>query len=130
MRKYLSILAILSVLLHLQCQKKRTADLEAIKGHWVHSYEEDKADGYSTYRPHESQEFPASRFRQVFQFKNNDACSYLTLEPNDAHSYKDGYWQYDDDTGILQVFDDATMVYEFRVVEVNSSLLKIKMLSQ
>lgn len=128
MRKYWIIGIALAATLFIQCQKDGVADLDALKGHWVHAYEEEGPDGYQVYRPREFQDFPASRFRQAFHFKDNHACSFLVLAPNDAHYYQDGHWQYDAAAGIIRVSDEAFVIHEFRIVELTDELLKIEML--
>ncbi len=102
--------------------------MEAIKGQWVHAYEEDDEGGHAIYRPSEYRDFPASRFRQVFHFKDDNVCTFLVLAPDDGHYYQDGHWQYDDDTAIVRVSDKSYVIYEFRVVELTDKLLKIEML--
>lgn len=128
MRKYWAIGIVLAATLFICCQKDGAADLEAIKGHWVHAYEEEGSEGYAVYRPHEFQEFPASRFRHAFHFKDNDTCSFLVLAPDDRHYFQDGNWQYDEATGIVRVSDGTYVIYEFRIVELTDDLLKVEML--
>lgn len=55
--------------------------------HWVNAYEEQTA-GKMIFRPKGSQEFPASRFRMEYVFKNDGSCQYKYLSPIDKHEMK------------------------------------------
>ena len=98
---------------------------------WTHSSEESVDGEFDIYRPSNYKEFPPRRFRQVFIFKDNKLCDYLTLSPNDAHFMKNGSWDYDEKTNIMSIYNEnSEKLYEFKVMELNDTLLKLKVNNQ
>ncbi len=64
--------------------------------HWVHSVEEEKADGKEqVFRPAAYKVFPPSRFRMALKFSSNKDLEWLELASNDAHGFKKGTWSID-----------------------------------
>jgi len=128
MKKYLIILGILNVFLFTNCEKEKISDLDLIERSWIHSHEEDGENGYSIYRPSDYKEFPPSWFRQYFDFKDNNVCSYLVLAPNDAHYIQEGVWKYDESNNIIKIMSGTDVIFEFQILELNKNILKLKML--
>ena len=128
MKKYLIILGILNVFLFTHCKQEKVSDFDLIKGSWKHSYEEEDENGYSIYRPSDYKEFPLRRFRQYFDFKDNNMCFYLVLSPNDAHYIQEGIWKYDESTNIIKIISRKDVVFEFQILELDENILKLKML--
>ena len=97
-----------------------------IKG-WTHSSEESIPGEFEVYRPSNYKEFPASRYRQIFNFRDNDLCEYLVLEANDGHTMKNGNWEFDDKANTLKISNgNSEVLYEFEVIELSDNLLKLK----
>ena len=107
---------------------EKVFDLDLIKGSWLHSQEEDTEDGYLIYRPSDYKEFPPSRFRQYFEFKDNNVCSYLVLAPNDAHYVQEGVWEYNESTNIIKIMSEKDVIFELQIFELNKNILKLRML--
>ena len=128
MKKYLIILGILNVVLFTHCEQESLSDLDMIERSWIHSQEEEDENGYSIYRPSDYKEFPPSRFRQYFDFKDNNVCSYLVLSPNDGHYIQEGVWEYDESTNIIKIMNETDIIFEFRIFELNKNILKLRML--
>jgi hypothetical protein len=128
MKKYLIIIVVLNMVLFTCCTQEKVSDLHLIKKSWTHSGEEENENGYSIYRPSDYKEFPPSRFRQTFDFKDNRVCIYLVLAPNDAHYNQEGVWEYDESIGIITVMNGTDVVFEFKVLELNKNILKLKRL--
>lgn len=83
---------------------------------WKYSYEETTSDNSKVYRPCDSMEFPPSRFRSTFIFKENNDCEYLELAPNDAHFFKNGSWEYESESRIILIKDEGNQVIQKLVV--------------
>ena len=128
MKKYLIVLGILNVVLFTHCDQEKVSDLDLIKGSWIHSREEDDENSYLIYRPSDYKEFPPSRFRQYFEFKDNHVCSYLVLAPNDAHYIQEGVWEYNESTNIIKIMSETDIIFEFQILELKKSVLKLRML--
>jgi len=95
---------------------------------WTHSMEEDPDGTTQVYRTCDSMDFPASRFRMVFDLKADGSCTYLELSPVDAHMMVPGTWSFENGTQRLMIFaekgDPAFMMtvekLEEQVVELRS----------
>ena len=136
MKKYLIILAILNVVLFTQCKQESEIepkqmelyDLDAIKGRWRHSYEENE-NAYSVYRPSNYKKFPPSRFRQYFDFKDNNLCFFWVLASDDGHYEEEGVWTYDESTNTITIMMETVPIYKFIILELKEDILKLKMMS-
>gem|GEM_PF-955213 len=110
------------------CQKDDEVNLiSLIQNEWTHSREEQSSQEIEIYRPSNFKEFPLSRYRQIFSFRDNNRCDYLVLAENDAHFMASGSWEYDDKTRIVRIFNsNFELQHEFEIVEIAGNLLKIK----
>ena len=126
MKKYLIVLVILNVVLLTRCEQEKDYNLDLIKRSWTHSFEEDSADDYLTYRPSNYKEFPPSRFRQCLDFKDNYVCSFLVVSPNDAHYTKEGVWEYDEPASTIKIMDENSVLVKFKILELNKNVLRLK----
>jgi hypothetical protein len=110
------------------CQKDDEVNLiSLIQNEWTHSREEQSSQEIEIYRPSNFKEFPLSRYRQIFSFRDNNRCDYLVLAENDAHFMASGIWEYDDKTRIVRIFNsNFELQHEFEIVEIAGNLLKIK----
>lgn len=93
---------------------------------WVHSREEQKPnDKAEIYRPKNSREFPASRFRMAYGFDNSGNCQWFFLAPDDGHYFKSGRWSIDsNDKTLLRITkDNRTEVY--KVTELTKDILRM-----
>ncbi|MEC3881490.1 hypothetical protein [Parapedobacter sp. 10938] len=120
----ISLLA-LGILLFARCEKAETPDL--LTQRWVDSFEE-ASDGYTIFRPSHYKDFPLSRFRQTFELRDDRACSYLVLAPNDAHYVNEGVWEYNGETNTVKIRHGKTIIYNFQIIKLAHDLLKVKML--
>ncbi|MEM8908248.1 MAG: hypothetical protein AAGD05_10420, partial [Bacteroidota bacterium] len=77
---------------------------------WTHAHEEDNADQLKIYRPCDYMDFPDSRFRGVYIFKEDGMCQYLTLAPDDAHYFELGQWEYDATSKKLVIFNSNNLI--------------------
>ena len=100
-------------------------DQQLIFNKWVHSQEEQaEVKGHQIYRPSDFKEFPASRFRQVFDFKEDGTCEYMYLHPTDKHSMKPGTWSYNEKTNLITIKDEeGKEIYSITVVELGKDKL-------
>ncbi len=91
---------------------------------WVESYEE----GYGMYRPSDYATFPASRFRQAYNFMSLNKCEYLVLSPTDGHYMANGFWEYDDQQHSIRIFkSNEQLLRELKVTSISSELLLIEL---
>jgi hypothetical protein len=100
-------------------------DVKLLCRSWTHSREE----GEGIYRPTESKKFPASRFREVYVFKKDGTCEWLSLSPTDAHRMTKGTWKSDDkNPRLIQIFGQKkdSPAKSLQVVELKDDVLKIK----
>ena len=128
MKKYLIVIVILQVVLFTHCGYEKVSDLDFIKKSWQHSYEEENTSGTLLYRPCDYKEFPPSRFRQYFEFKDNYVCVYLVLSETDGHYTIEGTWKYNESTNIVTITNETDVVFEFKILELKKNILKIEML--
>ncbi len=90
---------------------------------WVESHEE----GLGTYRPSNFKQFPASWFRQTYNFMEENNCEYLILSPVDAHYMEEGKWEYDKDSETIRIYKiNNDLVRELKVTSLTSNLLRIE----
>ncbi|HAH20686.1 MAG: hypothetical protein A2Y00_04750 [Omnitrophica WOR_2 bacterium GWF2_43_52] len=97
---------------------------------WFNSYEEQESrtESIETYRPEGFKEFPPSRFRNEYIFKEDGSCQWLVLHPADAHYLKSGTWEVspDDDQVILIYDQQHSLQKSFRIIEIQKDLLRIR----
>jgi hypothetical protein len=120
----------LCLLLAAGCTDPSSADeedeirIDELTQEWKHSMEEE-TNSIQIYRPGDYQEYPASRYRQIYRFEEDGKCEYLVLASNDGHYFDGGYWTYVKDTHILSIADSADQVIEqFDILELTSSILR------
>ncbi len=132
MKKNLTILLIVSILTFgfVACKTNDPVnnDYSALLIHcWTHSYEENTSENIEVYRHCDYMNFPASRYRQVYNFKENYECEFLVLAPNDAHYLEKGKWEYDENSKIIKILNfDNLVLKEFEINELTDNLLEIK----
>lgn len=79
------------------------------------------------FRPSDSREFAASRFRDAYEFKEEGFCRYMFLHPADAHSMKEGTCAYDVEKKAIRIFsDDGNFLKEFTVRQLSQDMLVIE----
>ena len=97
-----------------------------LKMKWIESYEENTFEEIEIYRPGDHEDFPPSRYRQVFYFDDNKELEYSVLASNDAHYMARGSWEFNEKTNILKIYNsDFEKIYEFEVVELTNQVLKL-----
>lgn len=108
--------------------EKNEVTLESVlKGSWTQSYEEQTSVEIEIFRHSNSKDFPLSRYRQVFIFEENNQCQYLVLAPNDAHYVESGFWEFDEKSNIIKIFNlNFELLFQFEAVEFTDSLLKLR----
>ena len=110
------------------CKNNQTSNQKTLlEKSWTHSSEESNSGEFEIYRPSDYKEFPVSRYRQVFNFKDNDQCEYLALEANDAHDMKYGKWELDEKANNIKIYNaHSELLYEYEIIELKDDLLKLK----
>ncbi len=95
---------------------------------WAHSSEEDQGDGAQVYRPVSSRDFPASRFRQVYQFSQDRTGARLVLDPADAHHMESMTWSTDRTHPNRVHLTDASgnALSSFEILELTPDLMRIR----
>lgn len=100
---YWSFLMLIPLLLSHTCNAQRDKDTElvgAIIGKtWMHSHEEDGADG-RIYRSGDYK-FPRSRGREGFRMEQDSTFLYYGIAPTDGILVHIGYWSLDDDVIVV-----------------------------
>lgn len=129
MRKSILITVVLSSTLFLTscATKSQASPIALLEKSWTQSPEEKTSDDIEIYRSSDSRDFPASRYRQILEFEDNDVCNYLVLSPNDGHYMETGNWEFDDKTNSITISNsDSEIIYEFELVELTEDILKLK----
>jgi hypothetical protein len=129
MEKLFYKVIILSIAIILTCceKEKDTFQISMLKKSWTHSYEENTSENYDIYRPSDYKIFPASHFRHVFYFKDNNVCDYLVLAPDDAHYMEEGIWEFNEKTNIIRVMNmESDILFKLEIIELSDDLLKLK----
>ncbi len=109
-------------------EDSNNTQISLLKKSWTNSYEESLYEkSFTVYRPSDYMDFPPSRYRQVFNFKEDDICSYSVLAPNDGHYMSDGIWKFYKSKNIIKIFNkDYDVLYEFKILELTEDILKLK----
>ena len=98
---------------------------------WTHAFEEqdDVNAKRRIYRLSDSQSFAPARFRSSYVFRADATCQYLFLHPADAHFMKEGYFTYDEESRILEVFDaeDDQRVSSYNVIQISADRLVLEL---
>jgi hypothetical protein len=129
MRKLILLIVISSSILAITgCEKNNEIiQISFLENSWTQSYEEKTSEKIEIYRPSDYKNFSLSRYRQSFNFHDNDVCEYLVLAANDGHYMESGNWEYSEKTNIIKIFNsNSEILYEFEVVELTNDLLKLK----
>lgn len=129
MRKLILLIVISSSILAITgCEKNNEIiQISFLENSWTQSYEEKTSEEIEIYRPSDYKNFSFSRYRQIFNFHDNDVCEYLVLAANDGHYMESGNWEYSEKTNIIIIFNsNSEILYEFEVVELTNDLLKLK----
>ncbi|WP_439488658.1 hypothetical protein [Algoriphagus sp.] len=121
-------LALLLSMLILGCEKEdEKIQTSILKMKWIEAFEEKTSEEIEIYRPGDYDDFPASRYRQVFIFDDKGEIEYRVLAANDAHYMAKGSWEYNEKTKILKIYNtDSEKIYEFEIIELTNQMLKIK----
>ncbi|WPR74067.1 hypothetical protein [Algoriphagus sp. NG3] len=121
-------LALLLSMLILGCDNdNEIIQTSILKMKWIESFEEKTSEEIEIYRPGDYDDFPASRYRQVFIFDDNGEIEYSVLATNDAHYMAKGSWEYNEKTKILKIYNsDSEKIYEFEIIELTNQVLKLK----
>jgi hypothetical protein len=133
MRKLILLSVILAMVIVISsCEKNdEIIQISLLEKSWIQSYEEKTSEEIEIFRPSNFKEFPLSRYRQFFNFDNNNVCHYSKLAPNDGHFMENGRWKYMDKTNIIKVFNsNYEMLFAFEVIELTDNLLKLKALNE
>lgn len=123
--KYLGFIILLSALfLHCGCTENELNPNypEELINTWVHSYEENT----EYFRANNPATFPASRYRQVYTFMEDNICEYLVSSPVDAHYIEIGTWEYDYINKNIRIYKKDGKLEELKVISISPDLLRIK----
>ena len=105
-----------------------TIDYETFQQDWVHSQEEDPEDNYhiDIFRPSNYKEYPPSRFRMEYHFKEDSVLEWLYLSPIDAHHFKTGKWWIEYEENPLLKAEMDSLISTFEILELNDSTLVLE----
>jgi hypothetical protein len=104
-------------------------DIQDLYNTWVHSYEEQ--NNQKVFRPIDYKEFPASRFRMKYIFKENNLCQWLVLAMDDAHYLQSGTWVQEKSS--IFISDSNGTLQEnisFSIINLKQKLLEIAPINQ
>lgn len=123
------ILIAILVLSSLACSSTKKVKVnDELVGCWLHDREsEQEGSDFKLFAPCTSKTFPASRFRNMYQFKEDGTCNWLVLSPNDAHYLQDGTYSIED--GILEIYNlkkDLILKNTYKLEEGNLKLSSFK----
>lgn len=95
---------------------------------WTHSFEENPTNSNEqVYRISDSQKFPGSPFRNVYNFKDDGTCEWLVLHPSDAHYMEPATWKLNPTTNIVTISNLIGIdVVSFEILELSSSIMRIR----
>jgi hypothetical protein len=85
-------------------------DPAALHGRWVHSHEEDTAEG-QVFRP-DSYPFPPSRGRRALDLRSDGSYGASAPGPTDRPEETGGTWKLAGDRLELRAADDSTEAYQ------------------
>jgi hypothetical protein len=92
---------------------------------WTHSYEEDKED-VQVYRPSDY-EFPPSRGRRGFEFREGGEFIYYGIAPADGHLESVGRWHAEGPGRVrIELEDGRTNSYTLDIVSCDNETLKVR----
>ena len=110
------------------------ADIDVVDGllqSWTQAFEEqdDANSPRRIYRLSDSQSFAPARFRSSYVFRADATCQYLFLHPADAHFMKEGYYTYDEESRILEIFDaeEDQLVISYTVIQISDDRLILEL---
>ncbi len=129
MRKIIAVtLIFIAGIINTSCNENNNIIQSALLNKsWTYSYEENVEDQFEVFRPTNYKKFPPSRFRQVFNFKDNNLCEYLVLLPNDSQYMNNGNWEFDEKTNIIKIYNEnSEILCIYEVIELRDNLLKVK----
>lgn len=108
-------------------QMNTTIDPSLLVNCWKHSYEEEVNDDFNIYRPCIFGEPLPSRYRHMFDLRQDHQAEYSVLAPNDAHTTMVGTWNYNSATRMLQILDsNGEIAHEYEIIAVESERLLIQ----
>lgn len=121
-------IAFVSVMMFTCCEESNdTIQKSMLEKGWTQSFEEKSSEGIEIYRPSDYRDFSISRYRQIFNFYENNICDYRVLAANDGHYMESGSWEFNGQTNIITIFNSKLEVlYEWEVIELKSKVLKMK----
>ena len=94
---------------------------------WTHSYEEEKKDSGSIFRPTNYKVFPTSRFRLRMVFFPDGYFLWLYLAPDNRHYLMSGHWTLDPrEKDVIHIRGDLGGQSSFRILELKKDLLRIE----
>ena len=120
--KLLLTILLLSLTTGTRAQEKH--DLETLLGCWTDSREENTTE-FQVFHPCDHMTFPASWFRFSMVLKENGACEWLYLAPNDAHHMRPGTWKFFEGSNTLKIYnEEGQEIGNYQIVEIGKDQLK------
>ena len=102
----------------------RALNFDDLYRHWVNAYEEEGTDGVKVYRPDTYRQFPPSRFRMAYVFRQDSTCDWFYLDPADAHQFRAGTWARDGQIQDVIHINQGGTVVSYRIVELTQDILR------
>ena len=130
MKSVLGILTLCICVAFTSCEEEALPiEPSSLYSEWTHAYEE-QAEANSSqmiFRISGDQTFAPSRFRQSYVFNTDGSCSYLFLDPADAHHFRPGTFEYNSQDKTLSIFDQDGAPYDrFEVLELEADKLVLQ----
>ena len=110
-----------------QTEPDETCNATNLKGHWIHSYEEDSPNNrIRIFRPANFKTFPSSRYRAEYVFNDDGSCKWYYLAPNDGHHFRNGTWRCDrKESNVIHIYKDG-IDHQYRIVELTDDILRLE----
>ena len=106
---------------------KKEVQMILLEKSWTQSFEEKTTENIEIYRPSDSKNFPMARYRQIFNFLDNEVCEFLVLADNDAHAMEKGRWYFNDKASSIKISNlDSELLYDFEIVQLTEDILMLK----
>jgi len=118
-----NIIPLLLILFLFACSKEEKA---ALKKCWSLA---ERGEDFQLFYPCGDERIAPSRFNPTYKFLDNNKCEYLELSLSDAHSFKEGIYEYNSETSILTVKSKkGDQIAKFRILNFSTNELKVQKL--
>ncbi len=118
-----NLIPFLFILFLLACSKDEN---DALKKCWSLA---ERGEDFQLYYHCGDERIKPSRFNPTYKFLDSNKCEYLELSSRDAHSFKEGVYEYNPKTSILIVKSKkGDQVAKFRILDFSTKEMKVQTL--